>query len=88
MEAEMSESMYVPPELANARKRAQGQKLVVFGVIVAALGCVGTLLSVVLKVVWLGILGGPIGALSGLALLAGIICLAVGFTQVKAARSQ
>jgi hypothetical protein len=83
----MSESMYVPPELANARRRAQGQKLFVWGAITAGLGCVGTLLSVVLKVVWLGILGGPIGALSGLALLVGAICLAVGFSQIKAARS-
>ena len=57
----MSESMYVPPELANARKRAQGQKLFVWGAIAAGVGCVGALLSVVLKVVWLGILGGPIG---------------------------
>jgi hypothetical protein len=78
--------LYIPPELANARKRAQGQKLFMFGAIVAALGCVGTLLSVILKVVWLGILGGPIGALSGLALIVGLVCLAVGFSQVKAAR--
>lgn len=84
----MAESMYVPPELANARKRAQGKKLFAFGAVVAGVGCVGTLLSVVLKVVWLGILGGPIGALSGLVLLVGVVCLAVGFAQVKAARSQ
>ena len=83
----MSESMYVPPELANARKRAQGQRLFVFGAIAAGLGCIGALLSVILKVVWLGILGAPIGALSGLALLVGLVCLAVGFTQIKAARS-
>ena len=83
----MSESMYVPPELANARKRAQGQKLFVWGAIAAGVGCVGALLSVVLKVVWLGILGGPIGALSGLALFVGVVCLAVGFTQIRAARS-
>jgi len=82
----MAESIYVPPELASARKRASGQKLFVFGVIAAGLGCIGTLLSVVLKVVWLGILGGPIGALSGLALLAGIICMALGYFQVRAAR--
>ena len=82
----MSQSMYVPPELENARKRAQGQKLFVWGAIAAGAGCVGSLLSVVLKVVWLGVLGGPIGALSGLALLVGLVCLAVGFTQIKASR--
>ncbi|MBI1358754.1 MAG: hypothetical protein GC155_00545 [Alphaproteobacteria bacterium] len=82
----MAESSYAPPELDAARKRASGQKLFVFGVIAAGIGCVGTLLSVVLKVVWLGILGGPIGALSGLALLAGIVCMAIGFFQIKSAR--
>jgi hypothetical protein len=81
----MAESMYVPPEFASARRRSNGRKLFVFGVIAAGVGCVGTLLSVILKVVWLGILGGPTGALSGLALLAGGVCMALGFMQIKRA---
>jgi hypothetical protein len=83
----MTESAYIPPELAGARKRAQGKKLLAFGAVLAGAGCIGALLSFVLKVVWLGILGGPIGALSSIAVVVGLVCLAIGYTQVKAARS-
>jgi hypothetical protein len=83
----MVENAYIPPELANARKRAQGQKLITFGAIAAGAGCIGALLSFVLKVVWLGILGAPIGFLSSLAVVIGVICMAAGYTQVKSSRN-
>jgi hypothetical protein len=45
------------------------------------------LLSFVLKVVWLGVLGAPIGFLSTLAVVVGAICLAAGYSQVRSARN-
>ena len=65
---------YTPPEATNARKEAQGRQLTLFGAALVGLGGIGIILSSVLKAVWLGILGGPIGALSWLALLAKAYC--------------
>ena len=77
---------YVPPESISAEKRRLGQKATVAGAVLAGLGVIGIGLSTILKVVWLGILGGPIGALSWLALIIGVAVFVYGFLQIKAAR--
>ena len=77
---------YTSPEAANVEKRRNGEKLTTAGVIAAGAGIVGIVLSMILKVIWLGILGGPIAGLSWLALIAGVVLFVVGFNQIKAAR--
>jgi hypothetical protein len=79
-------SAYVPPETISTEKRRLGQKATVAGAVLAGLGVIGIGLSTILKVVWLGILGGPIGALSWLALIIGAGLFIYGFLQIKAAR--
>ena len=78
---------YTPPEATNARKEAQGRQLTLAGVVLVGLGGIGIILSTVLKAVWLGILGGPIGGLSWLALLAGGGVFWWGFTTIRDARA-
>ena len=46
----------------------------------------GIVLSVILKVVWLGVLGEPISALSWIALIAGGICFWLGFSRIRSTR--
>ena len=82
----MAESMYTPPEGVAAKDRALGKQLTLAGAVLFIAGAVGTVLSVILKVVWLGILGGPIGFLSGLALVAGLAAFYYGYTKIKGAR--
>jgi hypothetical protein len=82
----MAESTYTPPEGAAAKDRALGKQLMLAGAVLVIAGAVGTMLSVILKVVWLGILGGPIGFLSGLALVPGIAAFVYGYTKIKGAR--
>jgi hypothetical protein len=77
---------YVPDDLKAVEKDRTGRKLVVYGVIAFGAGVIGTVLATILKVVWLGILGGPIGGLSWLAMVAGAACAIGGFLMVKAAR--
>jgi vacuolar-type H+-ATPase subunit I/STV1 len=77
---------YTSPEAANVEKRRAGEKLTTFGVILGAGGLIGIIVSTILKVVWLGILGGPIAGLSWLALIVGVVLFIVGFNQIKAAR--
>ncbi len=76
-------SLYTPPEGIAARDRANGQKLTLAGAVLVIAGAVGLLLSAVLKVVWLGILGGPIGFLSGMAVVIGVVAFIVGFNMIK-----
>jgi hypothetical protein len=78
---------YTPPETTNARKEAQGRQMTLAGAVLVGLGGIGIILSTVLKAVWLGILGGPIGALSWLALLGGAGVFWWGFTTIRDARS-
>ncbi len=77
---------YVPGDLKAVQKDRIGRKLVVFGVIAFGAGVIGAVLATVLKVVWLGILGGPIGSLSWLAVAGGGACAVAGFLMVKSAR--
>ena len=79
---------YTPPEAINARKEAQGRQMTLVGAVLTGLGGIGILLSTVLKAVWLGILGGPIGALSWLSLLIGVGVFWWGFTTIRDARSK
>ena len=51
-------SAYTPPEAERARLRADGKKLTLWGALLAGGGLAGIIVSVVLKVVFLGILGG------------------------------
>ena len=53
-----------------------------------ALQASGVVLSTILKAVWLGILGGPIGALAWLALLVGAGVFWWGFTTIRDARAK
>ncbi len=82
----MMTGTYTPPESHLAQKRQNGEKLTTLGVMLAAAGAVGIVFSTILKVVWLGIFGGPIGALSWLAVFAGIGCFVTGFLMIKSAR--
>ncbi len=78
---------YTPPEAINARKEAQGRQMTLLGAVLAILGVVGIILSTLLKVVWLGILGGPLGGLAWLALLVGGGVFWWGFTTIRHARA-
>jgi hypothetical protein len=78
---------YTPPEAVNARKEAQGRQMTVIGAVLMGLGVIGIVLSTVLKAVWLGILGGPIGGLSWLALLVGGGVFWWGFSSIRDARA-
>jgi hypothetical protein len=77
---------YIPGDMKAVQKDRDGRRLVVFGVIAFGVGVIGTVLATILKVVWLGILGGPIGGLSWLAVVAGAACAIAGFLMVKSAR--
>ena len=79
-------SSYTPPETGRARLRADGQKLTLWGAVLAGLGVAGIFVSMVLKAVFLGILGGPIASLSWLALVAGAGLFFWGFTKIRDAR--
>lgn len=78
---------YTPPEAINARKEAQGRQMTLLGAVLVLLGGVGIILSTILKVVWLGILGGPLGGLAWLALLVGGGVFWWGFTTIRDARA-
>lgn len=78
---------YTPPEAINARKEAQGRQMTLLGAVLVILGGIGIILSTVLKAVWLGILGGPLGALAWLALLVGGGVFWWGFTTIRDARA-
>jgi hypothetical protein len=78
---------YTPPEAINARKEAQGRQMTLLGAVLVILGGVGIILSTILKVVWLGILGGPLGGLAWLALLVGGGVFWWGFTTIRGARA-
>ena len=78
---------YTPPEGVRARLRAEGQKLTLWGAILAGGGVAGIVVSTVLKAVFLGILGGPIASLSWLALFVGAGLFFWGFNKIKEARS-
>jgi hypothetical protein len=78
---------YIPPEAINARKEAQGRQMTLLGAVLVILGGIGIILSTVLKAVWLGILGGPLGALAWLALLVGGGVFWWGFTTIRDARA-
>ena len=78
---------YTPPEATNARKEAQGRQMTLIGAVLVGFGGIGIMLSTVLKAVWLGILGGPVGALSWLALLIGAGVFGWGFTMIRDARA-
>lgn len=79
-------SLYTPPEGLAARDRVNGQKLTLAGAVLVIAGAIGLVLSAVLKVVWLGLLGGPIGFLSGVAVVVGVVCFIAGFNMIKNAR--
>ena len=78
---------YIPPEATTAGQRRKGQRLTLVGAVLFGCGVVGTLLATVLKVVWLGVLGGPIGLLSGLAVFIVAVCFIYGFKLLQSARS-
>lgn len=78
---------YTPPEAINARKEAQGRQMTLLGAVLVILGGIGIILSTVLKAVWLGILGGPLGALAWLALLVGGGVFWWGFTTIRDTRA-
>lgn len=78
---------YTPPETIHARKEAEGRQMTFIGAVLMGAGAIGVILSAVLKAVWLGILGGPLGALSWLALLAGAVLFWWGFSTLRAARA-
>ena len=78
---------YTSPEAANVEKRRWGQKLTLAGAVLAGAGVLGIILAVVLKITWiLGFLGGAIGGLSWLAVIAGVGLFLYGFLQIKSAR--
>lgn len=78
---------YTPPEAINARREAQGRQMTLLGAVLVILGGIGIILSTILKVVWLGILGGPLGGLAWLALLVGGGVFWWGFTTIRDARA-
>jgi len=80
-------SAYTPPEAERARLRADGKKLTLWGALLAGGGIAGIFVSMVLKAVFLGILGGPVASLSWLALFGGAGLFVWGFNKIKDARS-
>jgi hypothetical protein len=74
---------YTPPEGAAAQKRAEAKKLTTAGVIVGGLGLAGIVVSTVLNLLFLGIIGGPLGSLSWLAVLGGGGLFVYGYLQMK-----
>ena len=78
---------YTPPETVRARLRSDGQKLTLWGVVLAGGGVAGIVVSMVLKAVFLGILGGPIASLSWLALVVAVGIFVWGYTPIRDARS-
>jgi hypothetical protein len=82
----MAGHAYTPSEGTAARERALGQQMTTIGAILFVVGAIGTVLATLLKVVWLGILGAPIGFLSWIAVIAGIVSFVIGFNKIKAAR--
>jgi hypothetical protein len=81
-------SLYTPPEAINARKRSDGGRLTLAGAVLCSAGGIGIIVSTILKVIWLGILGGPIATLSWLALIVGVVCFVLGFNLIKDARGR
>ena len=61
--------------------------MTLLGAVLVILGGVGIILSTILKVVWLGILGGPLGGLAWLALLVGGGVFWWGFSTIRDARA-
>ena len=77
---------YTSPETANVAKRRMGQKLTLAGAVIAGFGILGIVLATVLKITWiLGFIGGPLGGLAWLAVLAGGGLFVYGFLQIKSA---
>lgn len=77
---------YISPEEAAVQQRRESRKLTLVGAVLAGAGAVGIVLSVILNVVWLGVLGEPISALSWIALITGAVCFWLGYTKIKATR--
>lgn len=77
---------YTPPETVRARLRSDGQKLTLWGAVLAGGGLAGIIVSMVLHAVFLGILGGPIASLSWLALIVGAGLFFWGYTKIRDAR--
>ncbi len=77
---------YTSPDEAAVHERRIGRKLTLVGVLLAGAGAVGIVLSMILNVVWLGVLGEPISVLSWVALIAGAVCFWLGFTRIRASR--
>lgn len=78
---------YTPPEAINARKEAQGRQMTLLGAVLVGLGGIGIIFATILKAVWLGILGGPIGGLAWLSLLVGAGVFWWGFSTIRDARA-
>jgi hypothetical protein len=77
---------YTSPDSEAVHKRRNGQKLTLAGAVLGIVGAIGVVLSTVLNVVWLGVLGGPIGFLSWAALILGGVAFVAGFNMIKSAR--
>ncbi|MEZ5938299.1 MAG: hypothetical protein R3C52_08770 [Hyphomonadaceae bacterium] len=78
---------YAPPESEAASRRAMGRRLLPLGLIAAAGGIVGIFVSMVLKAIWLGILGGPVAFLSWIALIGGVAAAWYGYTLSSSGRT-
>ena len=78
-------SYYTPPEAEIAQTRAQAKKLTTLGATIGGLGVLGIGISVILNVLFLGILGGPLGSLSWLAAIVGGGIFVYGYLQMKSA---
>lgn len=78
-------SYYTPPEGIAAQKRADGKKLTTFGAMAAMAGVAGIILGAVLKVLFLGFIGGPLASLGWLAVIVGGAAFAYGYIQIKSA---
>jgi hypothetical protein len=79
-------SLYTSPQMMAGRRRMLGRKLTPIGAVIAGAGVVGIILASVLKAVWLGVLGGPVGALSWLALFVGAGVFAYGYHLIQSTR--
>lgn len=69
---------YEPEEMTGVHHRRRAKMLIPLGVVLVGAGLVGGVLATVLKVAWLGLLGGPVGVLSWIAMLVGGACLLIG----------